>query len=143
MFMVLIQPSLGHTYLQYIWYKFYSYCYLSRFHPQNGALVTGADDGIINVWNIEQRSKTFSFYELKQCELAPITSIDFNHDGSIMGYATNYNWNKGQKTDNNESQRSGIYLHCINMKQFAYPKIWSHWFNLTQCSRAVLVRAAT
>ena len=54
--------------------------------------------------------------------MAPITSIDFNHDGTIMGYLSSYNWNQGAVGKDKTNEKSNIYLHSIDMRQFVYPK---------------------
>ena len=49
-------------------------------------------------------------------DVIPITSIDFNFNGKIMGYSTSYNWNRGNRYYVKNKYKTQIYLHCINGK---------------------------
>ena len=92
-------------------------------------MVTGGDDGFIETYYLDERCRTFSFlktYKMNPCTLLPITSIDFSHDGTIMGYSSSYNWSKGYQNDydKNISRKTTIFLHSIDIKLFSYPKCY-------------------
>ena len=118
-----------------------------RFNKQFGTFATGGDDGQINIWDKEGRSRLKHFEQIKiqnnddnnnnnnnsslwgsnnnnntsnskvNNSFMPITSLDFNKNGRILGYTTSYNWNKGISFYQQNKQHPQIYLHNVQQKE--------------------------
>ena len=113
-----------------------------KFHKQFGTFATGGDDGQINIWDKEGRSRLKHFEQIKlpsainnnnnnnninstftynsskvNNDYMPITTLDFNKNGTILGYATSYNWNKGISYYDQKQQTPQIYLHNVLQKE--------------------------
>ena len=63
------------------------------FHPTYGTFVTGGCDGVVAVWDADNKKR------IKQYPKYPtsIASLDFSLDGSILAIASSYTWEQGQK----------------------------------------------
>ncbi|KAG6918654.1 hypothetical protein DXG01_012775 [Tephrocybe rancida] len=61
-----------------------------RFHPVHGTFATSGGDGTACFWDRGARSRLATF-DLG----APVSSIAFNHTGTIFAYAISYDWHKG------------------------------------------------
>eukprot|EP01083_Nonionella_stella_P082351 227302_1 len=63
------------------------------FHPVFGTFATAGLDGVVNVWDGDNKKRI--------CQFSPyrmgLTSIDFNHDGSLLAVAVSYAWEHGEK----------------------------------------------
>ena len=112
-----------------------------RFNQQFGTFASGGDDGQINIWDKEGRSRLKHFDQIiingndnnnnnyggwgsnnnqsskVNNSFMPITSLDFNKNGHILGYTTSYNWNKGISYFNSKQQSPQIYLHNVLQKE--------------------------
>lgn len=61
------------------------------FHPQTQSLVTAGSDGMFHIWNTASRRR-ISFSKQQN---DPINWICFNPQGTLLAYATGYDWFKG------------------------------------------------
>lgn len=63
------------------------------FHSRFGTFVTGGSDGIVSVWDgtVRKRIKSFPQYSTS------ISSLDFNHSGSLLAIASSYMYEEGER----------------------------------------------
>mmetsp|Transcript_19142 Transcript_19142/g.18483 ORF Transcript_19142/g.18483 Transcript_19142/m.18483 type:complete len:326 (+) Transcript_19142:156-1133(+) len=63
------------------------------FHPIFGSFATGGCDGVVNIWDGENKKRL--------AQLPPyatsIASLAFNHDGTVLAVASSYTFEEGQK----------------------------------------------
>ncbi|OQR88617.1 mitotic checkpoint protein BUB3-like [Thraustotheca clavata] len=75
------------------------------FHPTLGTFATGGCDGVVNVWDGENKKRL--------CQLAKfsssIASMDFNHDGSKIAVASSYTFEEGPK----DHEEDTVYIRTI------------------------------
>lgn len=99
-----------------------------RFHPKYHTFVTGGDDGQIKVMDKDARMIVKTFQSIQEStstwfreyeEPIPITTIDFDRNGIVMGYASSYNWNEGIKGYDKDRKKPQIYLHDIRSIEFS------------------------
>lgn len=64
-----------------------------RFHEYSGALATAGADGYVRFWDKERRSPSGSISIPKAN--APVTDVDFSHDGTMFAYSVGYDWSQG------------------------------------------------
>ena len=92
-----------------------------RLNWKYGTFVTGGDDGKLFAWDINSRSKLYSFIPAEQgnCEqVSPITSVDFDRNGNIMGYAVSNSWDKGHEYCDKHLPKPEIRLQKVGPQQF-------------------------
>lgn len=69
------------------------------FHPILGTFATGGDDGTINIWDGKNKKRL--------CQLrkypTSISSVSFNHDGSLLAIASSYTFFEGDKGNTPEA----------------------------------------
>ncbi|CEO98919.1 unnamed protein product (mitochondrion) [Plasmodiophora brassicae] len=80
-----------------------------RFHPGFGTFATCGGDGVVNFWDKEAKQRLKLFASVGQ----PISASNFNHDGTIFGYAASYDWYKGSQFYN-KNEASRIFLHAVS-----------------------------
>jgi len=75
------------------------------FHPK-GTFVTVGSDGGVTTWDKDSKQR------LKQFGLcpAPITAAKYNATGSLLAYATGYDWSTGLN-GYNPSAKTCIFVH--------------------------------
>ena len=61
------------------------------FHPQFLSLVTAGADGVFHLWDTESRRRICYSKPLND----PVNAICFNAQGTLLAYATGYDWSKG------------------------------------------------
>mmetsp|Transcript_49372 Transcript_49372/g.60623 ORF Transcript_49372/g.60623 Transcript_49372/m.60623 type:complete len:128 (+) Transcript_49372:1157-1540(+) len=84
-----------------------------KFHKRFGTFLTSGDDGQINIWDKEGRSRLKHFERMK----LPVVACDFNRNGNILLYGTSYNWNKGIEKYNPKTQIPQLYLHSLKQSE--------------------------
>jgi len=67
----------------------------SAFHPTFGTFVTGGCDGLVNVWDGNNKKRICQFPQFN----TSIASVDFNLDGRLLAIAVSYTWEQGEKAD--------------------------------------------
>lgn len=63
---------------------------VTTFHPL-GTLASAGGDGVINVWDLQARTRVKNFPDLG----GPITAIAFSASGQYLAYALSYDWSQG------------------------------------------------
>ncbi|TDL20804.1 WD40 repeat-like protein [Rickenella mellea] len=76
-------------------------------HPVHATYATAGSDGVINIWDIEARTRLKTFDPAP----GPITATSFNRQGSILAYAVSYDWSKGH-TGMTPNHPNKIMLHA-------------------------------
>jgi len=76
------------------------------FHPTYGTFGTGGCDGIVNIWDGENKKRLHQFNKFR----TSIASLSFNHDGSVLAIASSYTFEEGEK-DHPDDQ---IFIHTVN-----------------------------
>ncbi|CCM00073.1 uncharacterized protein FIBRA_02100 [Fibroporia radiculosa] len=61
------------------------------YHPIHGTLSTCGSDGVMNIWDLDARTRLKVFEQAP----GPITSTCFNRTGTVFAYAVSYEWSKG------------------------------------------------
>ena len=64
------------------------------FHPIYYTFATGGGDGVVNIWDGENKKRICQFPSLN----TSIASVDFNSEGNIIAIARSYTWEKGDLT---------------------------------------------
>lgn len=63
------------------------------FHPKFGTFVTGGSEGVVSVWDGMARKRIKSFPQYS----TSISSLDFNHNGSLLAIASSYMYEEGER----------------------------------------------
>lgn len=81
----------------------------AAFHPHFGTFVTGGCDGLVNVWDGDNKKRICQFPQFNTA----ISALDFNLDGRYLAIGVSYTWEQGEKTEIPEDSI------CIrNVKEF-------------------------
>ncbi|KAI9914200.1 hypothetical protein PsorP6_006237 [Peronosclerospora sorghi] len=75
------------------------------FHPTYGTFATGGCDGVVNLWDGDNKKR---ITHLRQFPTS-IAALDFNHDGSVLAIASSYTYEEGEKDHPNDA----IFLHTV------------------------------
>jgi len=67
----------------------------AAYHPIFGTFVTGGCDGLVNVWDGNNKKRICQFPQFP----TSIASVDFNLDGRLLAIACSYTWEQGEKLD--------------------------------------------
>lgn len=67
----------------------------AAYHPVFGTFVTGGCDGLVNVWDGNNKKRICQFPQFP----TSIASVDFNLDGRLLAIACSYTWEQGEKMD--------------------------------------------
>lgn len=63
------------------------------FHPTFGTFATGGCDGVINLWDGDNKKRITHLRKYP----TSIAALDFNHDGSVLAIASSYTYEEGEK----------------------------------------------
>ncbi|CAK4082190.1 unnamed protein product [Aphanomyces euteiches] len=81
------------------------------FHRQFGTFATGGCDGIINVWDGENKKRINQFVKDQATKYpTSIASMDFNHDGTRLAIASSYTFEEGEK----DHPEDAIFVRTIH-----------------------------
>jgi len=76
------------------------------FHPGHGTFATGGCDGLVNVWDGKNKKRL--------CQLpafpTSVSSMDFNHDGTMLAVAASYTFEEGEK----DHPADQIYIRMLS-----------------------------
>ncbi|KAK2952299.1 putative Mitotic checkpoint protein BUB3 [Blattamonas nauphoetae] len=61
------------------------------FHPIHGTFATGGCDGVVNIWDGENRKRLAHFQDFP----TSISSLSFSPNGQFLAIASSYTWEKG------------------------------------------------
>lgn len=82
-----------------------------RFNPSTGAFATAASDGHVFFWDKDRldRARARKFERMS----APVSDVDFYHDGSMYAYAVGYDWSRGAEGNQYGSESNYIIIQQI------------------------------
>jgi len=63
------------------------------FHPVFGTFATGGCDGVVNVWDADNRKRLYQYPKFP----TSVSSIAFSEDGLLMAVASSYTFEEGEK----------------------------------------------
>lgn len=63
------------------------------FHPTYGTFASGGCDGIVNLWDGDNKKRITHLRKFP----TSIAALDFNHDGSVLAVASSYTYEEGEK----------------------------------------------
>jgi cell cycle arrest protein BUB3 len=63
------------------------------FHPTYGTFATGGCDGVVNLWDGDNKKRITHLRKFP----TSIAALDFNHDGSVLAVAASYTYEEGEK----------------------------------------------
>lgn len=63
------------------------------FNKQHGTFATGGCDGIVNVWDGENKKRLYQYHRYP----TSIAGLAFNHDGLLLAVAASYTYEQGEK----------------------------------------------
>lgn len=69
------------------------------FHPSFGTFATGGADGMISVWDGQNKKRLCQFHKYP----TSIASLDFNRDGTLFAIASSYTHEEGDKPHPNDA----------------------------------------
>lgn len=77
-------------------------------HPTLGVFATAGSDGTIVFWDRINRKRLSS---IQKHSGSYITALKYNTQGTMIAYATGYDWSKGYNPD--ETAKAGIFIHKL------------------------------
>ena len=72
-------------------------------------MASGGSDGEINIWNLAAHQRAKHLTKLG----APVTALAFNRDGSMLAYATGYDWSKGHAENSPDKYPNKLMLYLV------------------------------
>lgn len=63
------------------------------FHPSLGTFATGGCDGVVNLWDGDNKKRIAQLRKFP----TSISALEFNHDGSVLAIAASYTYEEGEK----------------------------------------------
>lgn len=76
------------------------------FHPKHGTFATGGCDGMINVWDGENKKRICQYPKYQ----TSIASLDFNSTGDLLAVAASYTFEEGEK----EHPADAVFLRTVH-----------------------------
>jgi len=76
------------------------------FHPVHGTFATGGCDGLINVWDWQNKKRICQY----PAYATSISSLAFNRTGSLLAVAASYTWEEGDK----DHPSDAIFIRSVN-----------------------------
>ncbi|KAI5480868.1 mRNA export factor [Pseudohyphozyma bogoriensis] len=87
------------------------------FHPLGSCATAGAD-GVVNVWDLNSRTRLKTWADLG----GEISAIDFSHTGQYLAYACSYSWSRGHG-GNVPTHPNRVMIHtCLEEEVRRRPK---------------------
>jgi len=62
------------------------------FHPVYGTFASGGADGVVNIWDGENRKRLSQFHQYP----TSVADVCFSHDGGLLAIAASYTFERGQ-----------------------------------------------
>lgn len=81
------------------------------FHPSFGTFATGGCDGLVSVWDGENKKRLYQFRNYP----AGISSLAFNFDGSLLAIASSYTFEEGEK----DHPADQIFIRTVSAAEMA------------------------
>jgi cell cycle arrest protein BUB3 len=85
------------------------------FHPLHGTFATGGCDGMINVWDGENKKRICQYPQYP----TSITSMDFNATGDLLAIASSYTFEEGEK----EHPSDQIFIRTVHINEVSSKKL--------------------
>lgn len=76
------------------------------FHREHGTFATGGCDGIVNVWDGENKKRLYQYQRYP----TSIAALSFNRSGSLLAVASSYTYEQGEKDHPSDT----IYIRQVN-----------------------------
>ena len=83
------------------------------FNPVYGTLCTVGSDGLYYIWDIPNKSKLFDRKETE--DKTPLTACDYNSDGTLLAFASGYDWSRGAEAAKEYYSGAKIGIHYLPM----------------------------
>mmetsp|Transcript_32806 Transcript_32806/g.80410 ORF Transcript_32806/g.80410 Transcript_32806/m.80410 type:complete len:328 (+) Transcript_32806:85-1068(+) len=84
------------------------------FHPVHGTFATGGGDGLVNLWDGQNKKRLCQFRKYP----TSIAAMSFNYDGSMLAIASSYTWEEGER----DHEPDAVYVRTISDLE-AQPKM--------------------
>lgn len=65
----------------------------NKLYYSYGTFATGGCDGMVNIWDGANKKRLCQFHRYP----TSISSMDFNHDGTLLAIASSYTYEEGEK----------------------------------------------
>jgi cell cycle arrest protein BUB3 len=85
------------------------------FHPLHGTFATGGCDGMINVWDGENKKRICQYPQYP----TSIASMDFNAAGDLLAIASSYTFEEGEKEHPNDQ----IFIRTVHTNEISSKKL--------------------
>lgn len=86
-----------------------------KFHPKRkNVFASVGSDGQMNFWHKTEKKRLNAFVKMS----LPITSCDWNYDGTCIAYSTSYDWSKGIEYFRPSLQIPQLYIHKCSDSDF-------------------------
>ena len=83
-------------------------------NPVYGSVASAGGNGKFTIWDINRKSR---IYDRNNCDdKTPLTAIEYNNDGTLLAYASGYDWSRGSQYANLYS-RPKIYIHYVQRNE--------------------------
>lgn len=76
------------------------------FHPTHGTFATGGCDGMVNVWDGENKKRICQYREYP----TSIAALDFNYTGDLLAIAASYTYEEGEK----DVPPDAVFIRTVN-----------------------------
>lgn len=77
------------------------------FHPTHGTFATGGCDGLVNVWDGENKKRICQYREYP----TSIAALDFNYTGDLLAISASYTYEEGEKQP---APPDNIFIRTVN-----------------------------
>ena len=83
-------------------------------NPSSGSVVSAGSDGKYFIWDIEKKSKICE--KDNSQDKTPLTACDVNNKGTLLAYASGYDWSKGAQCAHLYPQPK-IFIHYLQTNE--------------------------
>uniref|UniRef100_A0A803NAH2 Mitotic checkpoint protein BUB3.1 n=1 Tax=Chenopodium quinoa TaxID=63459 RepID=A0A803NAH2_CHEQI len=89
------------------------------FHPIYGTFATGGCDGIVNVWDGNNKKRLYQYVKYP----SSISALSFSRDGRLLAVASSYTYEEGEKPHEPDS----IFIRSVNEVEVKpKPKVYAN-----------------
>ena len=85
------------------------------FNPVYGTFCTVGSDGIYSIWDKVNRSRLFERTETQ--DKTPLTACDYNSSGTLIAFASGYDWSRGAEAAKEYINANKIGIHFLPSNQ--------------------------
>eukprot|EP00462_Mataza_sp_D1_P026224 CAMPEP_0175145434 /NCGR_PEP_ID=MMETSP0087-20121206/14765_1 /TAXON_ID=136419 /ORGANISM="Unknown Unknown, Strain D1" /LENGTH=336 /DNA_ID=CAMNT_0016430173 /DNA_START=20 /DNA_END=1030 /DNA_ORIENTATION=- len=76
------------------------------FHPTHGTFATGGCDGLVNVWDGENKKRICQYREYP----TSVAALDFNYTGDLLAISASYTFEEGDK----DHPADAVFIRTVN-----------------------------